>query len=160
MKATILVVDDQADEREALTRLLRRHDYEVEAVANGQEAIERARRGARPDLVVLDLNMPVMDGWEFLERAGDDGALRDMPVVVTSAAPEIPDAMLRQTRITFVAKPLRPQVMMKVISDLLQPAANDLSPRAGEDAVVARVDESDTAPYPAVMRHALTGRAE
>ena len=64
MKHTILVIEDQADERDAMADLLRRHHYLVEVAANGQTAIDRLGPGAAlPDLLLLDLNMPVMDGW-------------------------------------------------------------------------------------------------
>jgi CheY-like chemotaxis protein len=157
VKATILVVDDQADEREALEHLLRHHDYVVESAANGREAIDRARHGARPDLVVLDLNMPVMDGWAFLQEAGEDHALRDMPVVVTSAAPEIQDTTVQLPTISFVAKPLRPQVMLQVIADMLHPPEAS-TPRWGEDdAVAVDMGEIDTEPLPAPGAHAKRG---
>jgi len=78
----ILVVDDEKAIRELLCRVLVIGGYEVEAAADGYEALERVST-RRPDLILLDLMMPVLDGWTVLDR------LRDMPdappVVVVSA---------------------------------------------------------------------------
>ena len=77
----VLAVDDDELIRTMLSRVLSAA-YDVSVARNGEEALEAVRR-ERPDLVILDLRMPVMDGWQFLERleaAGDD-----VPVVVLSA---------------------------------------------------------------------------
>jgi CheY-like chemotaxis protein len=147
MRPTILVVDDDPDEREALVQLLRRHDFDVESATNGRQAIERARHGSRPDLVVLDLNMAVMNGWEFLAAAGQDGALRDMPVVITSGAPIVEDTAVLLDHVTFVAKPLRPEAMMERIHALLHP---EEAPLDGDisDGVPAGAHPDDLDTYP------------
>ena len=79
----VLVVDDLADNRGLLAQLLE-DDYRVSEAANGQEALEVIARD-RPDLVLLDLAMPIMDGYALLERLqGDDGPF--LPVIVVTAA--------------------------------------------------------------------------
>ena len=121
MTPTILVVDDQADERDAMADLLHRRHYAVEAASNGQEAIDRLRHGdALPALVVLDLNMPVMDGWEFLFHVAEDADLRDVPVVVMSGSPVVQDAPRVPSNVTFLAKPVRPRVFADVIAGMLR----------------------------------------
>jgi two-component system chemotaxis response regulator CheY len=83
----ILVVDDDRDIREALGEILLHEGYIVEMAENGARAVELIRRGPVPALVLLDLMMPVMSGWEFLELAETDLELADIPVVVVSAMP-------------------------------------------------------------------------
>ena len=85
---TILVVDDDLEIRETLKDVLEEEGYDVDAAANGVEALAILRRdGARlPSLIVLDLMMPQMNGWEFCEVQRADPALSPIPVLVISAA--------------------------------------------------------------------------
>jgi CheY-like chemotaxis protein len=80
----ILVVDDDADQRAAVAGLLSGRGYDVVVAVDGQDAWEMLARGLRPGLIVLDLTMPRMDGWSFLERL--QGTVHEaVPVIVTSA---------------------------------------------------------------------------
>jgi CheY-like chemotaxis protein len=81
-----LVVDDDPAAREALAAALAREGWAVSTAADGQEALARLREGPVPALVLLDLVMPGMDGWEFLRQREKDPALKAVPVVVVSAA--------------------------------------------------------------------------
>jgi CheY-like chemotaxis protein len=81
----VLVVDDDADIRETLSEVLSIAGYDVTPAANGREALERLR-AAPHDLVVLDLMMPVMTGWEFREEQLRDASIAAVPVIVVSAA--------------------------------------------------------------------------
>jgi len=81
----ILVVDDDADLREFLRVMLTSIGFEVISAANGQEALD-VMEGHEPDLILLDMKMPVMDGWEFSRALEDRGA--HPPVVVLTAAPD------------------------------------------------------------------------
>jgi CheY-like chemotaxis protein len=82
--ASILLVDDDEDIRESLAYVLQAEGYRVELASNGQEALERLHSGPAPSVVVLDLMMPVMSGWQLLEELS---ALRStVPVLVVSAA--------------------------------------------------------------------------
>jgi CheY-like chemotaxis protein len=85
MSGHILVVDDDADLRETLQAILDDSGYGVIAVANGQAALEQLQAGARPRLILLDLMMPEMNGWQFLERARADSILDAIPVVIMTA---------------------------------------------------------------------------
>ena len=80
------VVDDDADLREVLGDLLTDEGYEARLFANGQAALELLREGARPLLILLDLMMPGMNGWQFREEQLRDRALCDIPVVVMTAS--------------------------------------------------------------------------
>ena len=81
----VLIVEDDADLREMMAQLLSVEGYHAISVANGREALEYLRSGAPADLILLDLMMPVMDGWEFRRQQQADPVLASVPVVVLSA---------------------------------------------------------------------------
>jgi CheY-like chemotaxis protein len=83
--ANVLLVEDDPDIRHCLTRLLERQGYQVAAAVDGWQALEYLRRHEPPGLVLLDLVMPEMDGWEFLHARRHRRDLWDVPVVVFSA---------------------------------------------------------------------------
>jgi CheY-like chemotaxis protein len=86
MNGKILVVEDERGQREALAEVLSRLGYEVQCAANGSEALELMRHSeSLPGLILLDLMMPVMDGWQFRAEQRKDRILADVPVVVLSA---------------------------------------------------------------------------
>jgi len=84
---TILVVDDDQEIREMIAEALALDGYRVISASNGKIALEQAREEP-PDLIVLDLMMPVMNGWEFLEAQREDPDLAPVPVIVDTAFPE------------------------------------------------------------------------
>ena len=87
MTATILLVDDDEDIRDALSSLLSDEGYRVDCAANGQEALAWLRESPRPPcLILLDWMMPVMDGQSFLLVQEQTPAIASIPVVVISAA--------------------------------------------------------------------------
>jgi CheY-like chemotaxis protein len=81
----ILVVDDDQSIRVGLSTLLREEGYEVECSANGREALDLIRSGTRPCMILLDLGMPIMDGFGFLDAQDADPQLGPIPVVVITA---------------------------------------------------------------------------
>jgi CheY-like chemotaxis protein len=84
--STILVVDDDRGAMEALSDILEYEGYRVERARNGLEALEYLQNTRpRPSLVILDLLMPVMDGWEFRMRQKENPELADIPVLVVTA---------------------------------------------------------------------------
>ena len=87
-KRTVLVVDDDYDLRETMRDVLEEEGYLVQTASNGQDALDCLRDGESPEVVLLDLMMPVMDGWHFLDEIARDSALADIPVVVMSASKE------------------------------------------------------------------------
>jgi CheY-like chemotaxis protein len=80
-----LVVEDDEDIRDLLTTLLTVLGFEVLEASNGQVALDQLREGVRPDLIVLDLMMPVMNGWTFRSEQRRIEGMRDVPVIVLSA---------------------------------------------------------------------------
>ncbi|MGZ3404951.1 MAG: response regulator [Polyangia bacterium] len=87
MGHTVLVVDDDPDIRDSLRMLLEDEGYEVHTAANGAQAVATMCSLA-PCFVILDLMMPVMDGWEVSSRMQDDARLAEIPVCVVTATPE------------------------------------------------------------------------
>jgi CheY-like chemotaxis protein len=89
----ILVVEDDFALGDSVRDLLVDEGHQVDLARNGREALEQLRKGLRPELILLDLMMPVMDGWTFREELSRDPDLRDIPVLVMSAAdyPAPPD---------------------------------------------------------------------
>jgi two-component system cell cycle response regulator DivK len=81
---TILYVEDNEDNVYMLVRRLRRHGFEVVVAADGAQGVEAARR-ERPDLVLMDLGLPVLDGWEATRRLKEAVETRAIPVVALSA---------------------------------------------------------------------------
>ncbi len=82
---TILIVEDDAATREALGLILVAEGFGVLGAANGEEALGLLRSGPHPDLILLDLMMPIMDGWQFRRAQVGDSTLSAIPVVVLSA---------------------------------------------------------------------------
>jgi CheY-like chemotaxis protein len=87
----ILVVDDDRATRETISELLRDRGYDVTVAANGEQALMVCRSQSNPDLILLDLQMPVMDGIEFTRQKNNDPELSHVPVcVMTSFRDSVP----------------------------------------------------------------------
>jgi CheY-like chemotaxis protein len=82
----ILIVDDDAAATDSLTDILTAEGYAVSSAKNGNEALQHLRGAPMPRLIILDLFMPEMDGWEFRREQLKDAKLRDIPVVVMTGA--------------------------------------------------------------------------
>jgi CheY-like chemotaxis protein len=89
-KSTIVVVDDDDDVREMVCTTLNNEGYCTIGSSNGRETLDLLEASSeRPLLIILDLTMPVMDGWEFLLKIDDDPELHKIPVALMSAHPSI-----------------------------------------------------------------------
>ena len=119
--ARILVVDDSAANRNMLVRRLQRQGYAAEEARGGQEALDRVA-GENFDLVLLDIIMPVMDGFEVLARMKQDRRMRTVPVVMISALDEI-DSVVRAIEMgaeDYLLKPFDPVLLRARIGALLE----------------------------------------
>ena len=86
MACTVFVVEDDVDTRDMLARFLELEGFEVELASNGKQALERLSAGVHPCVILLDLMMPVMDGWQFRREQARHQEIADIPVIVVSAA--------------------------------------------------------------------------
>jgi CheY-like chemotaxis protein len=80
----ILLVEDNEMNRDMLSRRLERRGYTVICASDGREGLDAAAR-ERPDLILMDMSLPVLDGWEATRRLKADVALRDIPVIALTA---------------------------------------------------------------------------
>jgi CheY-like chemotaxis protein len=118
--AVVLVVDDETDLRALTTSFLTCIGYEVIEARHGEEAIARLTQNA-PDLVLLDLNMPVMDGWQFLaaQQRLRDGQLAAIPVLLLTAADSVSDQVATLKAVGLVEKPFDPERLLAAIRAVL-----------------------------------------
>ena len=101
----VLIVEDDADLREMMAQLLSLEGFQAATVANGSEALQYLHNGhVKPDVILLDLMMPVMDGWEFRRKQQADPAFADVPVIVLSALDQSRAADVHAE--AFLKKPL------------------------------------------------------
>jgi CheY-like chemotaxis protein len=114
-KGSILIVEDDSDLREALSEVLRDEGYSVAMAADGREALDRLRRHLRPSLILLDLTMPVMNGWQFRAEQRQDPALSGIPVVVLSAGDHLAEQMIPLGIADYVRKPIELSRLLRLI---------------------------------------------
>lgn len=142
----LLVVEDDRPIQEALRRLLVDHGYEVQVASTGLQALDLLRRSPAPDAILLDLVLPIMDGWQFRLAQRQDPDLARIPVVACSADPGPRAAAIDAA--AFLHKPLRAASLLstldRVILDqartLLRPAAATAGTSAANAAIVSASD--------------------
>ncbi len=119
-RPNIMIVDDFDDVRFMLRSLLERNGYRVIEVVNGEEAIETARR-ERPDLILMDLSMPVLDGFSAIYHIRKQVGMDDVPIVVISShtAPEVRADALAAGCSHYLPKPFDSLQLKEIINRLL-----------------------------------------
>lgn len=111
----VLVVEDDRDLRDSLGDALRLEGYEVVCVEHGEAALRHLRTGARPFVILLDLMMPVMDGWTFRQELLKDRKLATIPVVIMTAATASRVASVVADNVIF--KPLEMGTVVGIIQN-------------------------------------------
>ena len=136
----LLIVDDASVNLHTLVGMFR-DDYAISAATSGLKAIELARREPRPDLILLDIQMPDMDGYEVLAALKRNATTTDIPVIFVTALAEAADAArgLLMGAADYVTKPINPELFRVRVRNQLElaryrrlPAAFDLVPQAGD----------------------------
>jgi len=152
-KASVLVVDDEKDILELVEYNLRREGYGVLCVTTGEDAL-RATRSQLPDVVILDLMLPGVDGLEVCRRLKSDAATQHVPIVMLTAKGSEADIVtgLELGAADYVTKPFSPRVLMARIKAVLRRDA------AGTDAEEATIIRGDLAIHPGRHQVLAAGR--
>ena len=121
--STVLVVDDDPDILEALSEILEAEGFEIRRARNGKEALERLEPDA-PQLILLDLMMPVMDGWEFAQRMRQrPPEIARIPIIVLSADRNVGSKASDLGAVGHLAKPFELNDLLELVRRSLEPAA-------------------------------------
>jgi two-component system, cell cycle response regulator DivK len=120
MSKRILVVEDQEDNRQIIRDLLAATDYEITEAENGEEALAAVAR-QRPDLILMDIQMPIMDGYEATRQIKADPALQSIPIIaITSYALSGDEQKAREAGCDdYVPKPYSPRQLLAKIRQQL-----------------------------------------
>src|SRR5262245_42774882 len=130
----IFIVDDDRDTRNALAELLEAEGFAVDGAANGREALARLRsRDAHPAVILLDLMMPGMDGWDFRSEQMRDPELASVPVVIVSASGFSPESIRIPFRpAAYVGEPIERATLLGVLREVVGSGApGQLDPARG-----------------------------
>jgi CheY-like chemotaxis protein len=114
----VLVVDDDYAVLDAIKDVLEDEGYEVTLAANGLEALKELRRGAPPCLILLDLMMPVMNGWEFRAEQLKDPTLSKIPVVVFSGHGKLEQNAVSIGAVANLRKPIGLHELLSVLDQI------------------------------------------
>ena len=139
MKKRILIVDDCKDSRALLNVVLKASSYKVYSASNGQEALSLLNKLTHmPDIILLDTQMPVMDGFEFRKRQSKDSRLKHIPVIVTTGDTRSNISIKMRHPHGVLRKPFNIDFLLKSISECFSPytayskiAARKFSTRVG-----------------------------
>ena len=125
MPATILIADDHDDNRELLQILLVNAGYDVREAKDGSECLAIAR-DERPDLIVIDLSMPVLDGWGVFRELSADESTRNIPCMAVTAHAEMDQGQAVQAGLSaYVTKPYSSEALLETVASLLAQRKKD-----------------------------------
>ncbi len=119
MTKTVVVADDSASVRQIVTMVLKTNGYSVLEGENGEQALKHLN-GQKIDLIISDINMPVMDGMTFLKRIREKAAYKFTPVLMltTETDQKLKDEAKQHGARAWLVKPFQPQLLLKSISML------------------------------------------
>ena len=125
---TILLVEDQEIIAMLIAHMVKNAGYQHEHAENGQVALGMLRSGLRPDLILLDVVMPEMDGYQFLEELQRDDSLKDTPVVMLTALSDANDVLkaVKRGAMDYCTKPVDPDDLLATISRVMATHKGDL----------------------------------
>jgi CheY-like chemotaxis protein len=123
-RRNILVIEDDDIAREGLAQILRHEGYDVATLTNGKQGLDYLRAGPRPDLIFLDMLLPVLDGWKFLEALEHWSKPLNVPIVVATGTILTPEWAAQHGCAGFLRKPIEPDRLLEQTKRLLaEPAA-------------------------------------
>lgn len=113
---TVLIVEDDQDVRESIEEVLTLNGYQTLCAENGKEALDRARLSAKkPCVILLDVMMPVMDGWQFRAIQRSDAELGQIPVVVLTAHANAKEAATKMETAGWLRKPVAMRDLLSMV---------------------------------------------
>ncbi|CAN5834401.1 response regulator [soil metagenome] len=125
MTRTVLVADDQEDNRIIFATILQYGGFEVVYAEDGSEAVAKARLHG-PDLILMDLRMPRMDGWAAIGELQRDASTVDIPIIALSAH-GTSDDIVREARqagcVGYLGKPVNPRLLLSAVERCLEKSA-------------------------------------
>ena len=117
--ASIMIVEDDADVRETMAQVLESEGHRVTTARDGTDALEAFARGERPQLIVLDLMMPGMNGWEFRARQREHPSWARIPVVILSACGDSATEIVRDTEVhAYLRKPFKVRALVSALAQV------------------------------------------
>jgi CheY-like chemotaxis protein len=143
----VLIVEDDDDFREAARETLEEEGYWVSCARNGQEALEMLRSEAEPCLILLDLLMPTMSGWQFRALQLRDPFLARFPVLVMTATESLEQAAVNADGL--LCKPIRVEALLAAVARYCTPADFAAAPTRREvgGTVALPLTEGDSGPH-------------
>jgi CheY-like chemotaxis protein len=123
MTQKILIVDDDTEFRSALALVLEDEGFDVHVEWNGRAALEYMRTHQQPAVVLLDLEMPIMDGQTFCDEKNRDQRVRGIPVVILSAHPDLGDRIRPRGVAEWLRKPVDAAVVLRTVRRLIAESA-------------------------------------
>lgn len=119
-RKTILLVEDEAPSRAAMTDLLETAGYRVIPTSGGVEALAYLRENPAPDAIISDLVMGLMSGWDLSERQRYDERLADTPLILVSGVPDLEFHAEALSAAAFFPKPVDAQALLRELPSLLE----------------------------------------
>ena len=114
---TVMIVEDDRDVLESMAEVLEDHDYGVVRAAHGQEALDQLRdQTDKPCVILLDIMMPVMDGWQFRAEQQVDPSIAKVPVVILSAHARAQEAAQQMDAAAALEKPVKLETLLKTVA--------------------------------------------
>jgi DNA-binding response OmpR family regulator len=125
-KKLILCIEDEQEMIDLIRLILSRHGFDVRGATGGKEGLEVIRK-EHPDLILLDLMMPDMDGWEVYQQMKADETIKNIPVIVVTAKAQSIDKVLglHIAKVDdYISKPFSPQELLSSINNVLDKKKN------------------------------------
>lgn len=117
----ILIIDDDEDIISLIKIILENENYNVTGAASGEEGIKTAIK-QKPDLILLDIMMPVMDGWEILKMLRTEESTRKIPVAMLTCKTDVKDKLtgLQEGAIDYITKPFSPEELIERVDKIFK----------------------------------------
>ncbi|RME02897.1 MAG: response regulator [Planctomycetota bacterium] len=144
MAQKILIVDDSSVMRKMLRSELQKHQYEVIEADNGSSALKKVKE-EKPNLIISDINMPIMDGWDFCWSLRKDPQLNEIPFIFLSANNEVSDRVkgIQLGADDYVIKPFSPQELVARVQGLLSRYQKESSSPKEDKSLTGKLTKMD-----------------